>query len=470
MDKVMQPEVFCVPIFDKILLYAPLTGVVALINTRAAVALAHAGNDPEALPVNLIELSQAIYAPTQDPSPKVDAPLDPIYLGIIPTRGCNIGCRYCDFAASKNASPAMSAALGRQAVDAYLKLITQAGHTEGQIHFFGGEPFYAPALVRSVVEYATARTAASGMKLRFEATTNGVYGSKLCQWIGDHFDTVILSLDGLPGDHDRHRPALNGRGTFETVARSARIFSQSRAELIVRACVTAESVASMPDFAHWIGVELKPSTVCFETLSLSPLAIEAGFTPPDPHDFARCFDRSDQILRGYGIQTVTSSADLSETRTSFCPVSKDALIVSPDGAVDACYLLEEDWQERGLDMRLGWLKGSDFEIEAQALRRVRGMNAHNRPLCADCLCRFHCAGGCYVHHDTHRPAGQFDDWCVQTRLITVTQLLRRMGQDALAEAWLADLSAWQTAVWRSSDRLSAASQSCVIPVQRSIQT
>lgn len=465
----MQTEVFAVPVFEKILLYAPLNGVTALVNARAAAALIRSGVDPEPLPAKLVELAEALYAPRADPSPALNATLNPCYLGIIPTRGCNLGCRYCDFAAPKNASPIMSLEVGRSAVDAYVGILRERGHTEGQIHFFGGEPFYAPALVRALVAYAAERTAKLGIRMRFEATTNGVYSAGLGKWIGDHFDTVVLSLDGLSEDQDRHRPALNGRGTFEAVARSARILSESRAELIVRACVTTESIASMPDFSHWIGTELKPSTVCFETLSLSPLAVEAEFAPPDAHDFALYFDRSAQILAGYGIQTVTSSADLSEVRVSFCPVSKDALIVSPDGAVDACYLLEGDWQERGLDMRLGRLRGSDFVIEPQALRRVRGMNVHNRPLCADCLCRFHCAGGCYVHHDTHRPAGQFDDWCVQTRLITLTRLLRRMGQDALAESFLANPAAWQAAVWQPSDRWSAASQPCVSPAPRSIQ-
>ncbi len=449
----MAIELFSVSLFGTILIYAPLLSLSALINPRAAEAITQAYPDATSLPPVLYEFGQAVFSSAPEPSAPLNAPLDPFYLGIIPTRGCNIGCKYCDFAAPKHISPVMSLDTAQQAVDAYLTLLRQAGHTDGQIHFFGGEPFYAPVLVRDVVEYAEAAAQKHGITLRFEATTNGVFGADLCQWIGDHFDAVVLSLDGLRQDHDRHRPALNGRGTFEIVARTARSLSASPCDLIVRACVTAESVACMPDFAHWIGAELKPSIVCFETLSVSPLAVEAGFAAPDPHDFARYFDRATEILSTYGIETVTSSADISEARTSFCPVSKDALIVSPDGAVDACYLLESDWQARGLDMRLGQLQSGTFALDSASLRRVRSMQVQNRPLCADCLCRFHCAGGCHVHHNTHRAPGQFDDWCIQTRLITITRLLRGLGEHERADAFLADRSASEIAVWQPSDRL-----------------
>jgi hypothetical protein len=45
---------------------------------------------------------------------------------------------------------------------------------------------------------------------------------------------------------------------------------------------------------------------------------------------------------------------------------------------------------------------------------------------------------------------------VQTRLVTLTLLLRQIGQDELADAWLADRQAQETSVWQKSDRLEAA--------------
>ena len=173
--------------------------------------------------------------------------------------------------------------------------------------------------------------------------------------------------------------------------------------------------------------------------------------PPSPFEFARYFDQATNILSDYQIDVILSTADLRTTRMNFCPVGQDALIVSPDGAVDACYLLEQDWKDKGLDMRLGWLKGNELDIDPVALKRARSFGVDNKARCRNCLCRFHCAGGCPV---THAPqAVKYDDTCLQTRAITIVRLLRQMGEHQLANAFLDDPAALEQAAWHSDDRL-----------------
>jgi uncharacterized protein len=447
-------NVFSVPVRDKFLVYAPLHRLIALVNRQALPYIRAGLNGEGEIPEAVQPLVDRLRAPGEsEPGARTGGLIDPYFLGIIPTRGCNMACRYCDFAAPKQSSPVMDVNLAREAVDAYFRLLQEVGNRRAEVHFFGGEPFAAESVVHFVVACAAKRAAELGQGVRFEVTTNGLYSPSRCQWIADHFDTVVLSLDGLAEVQDRHRPALNGRGTFEVVARSARIFSEGPCELVVRACVTQETIADMPEFARWIGQELRASTVCFESLSLSPLAQTAGFAPPDPWEFAVAFDCAGRILDAYGIEAVLSTADLRTNRSSFCPVGKDALIVSPDGAIDACYLLREDWERKGLDMRLGRIAAGRLEIDPAALQRVRDLTVRERPLCAGCLCRYQCAGGCHVNHDA---AGKYDDLCVQTRLVTLTKLLRQIGQDELAETWLADRRALEKSVWQASDRLEAA--------------
>jgi uncharacterized protein len=447
-------NIFSVPIRDKFLVYAPLHKLIALVNRQALSCIRAGLNGERAVPGAVQTLVDRLRAPGEpEPGARTGGLTDPYFLGIIPTRGCNMACRYCDFAAPKQSSPVMDVNLAREAVDAYFDLLQAVGNRRAEVHFFGGEPFAAESVVHFVVAYAAKRAAELGQGVRFEVTTNGLYSPARCQWIADHFDTIVLSLDGLTDVQDRHRPALNGRGTFEVIARNARIFSEGSCELVVRACVTQDTLTDMPEFARWIGQELRASTVCFESLSLSPLAQAAGFFPPDPWQFAAAFDCARRILDAFGVETVLSTADLRTNRSSFCPVGKDALIVSPDGAIDACYLLQDDWARKGLDMRLGHVSAGRFEIDPAVLQRVRDLTVQPRPLCADCLCRYQCAGGCHVNHDK---ADQFDDLCVQTRLVTLTLLLRQIGQDELADAWLADRQAQETSVWQKSDRLEAA--------------
>jgi hypothetical protein len=170
------------------------------------------------------------------------------------------------------------------------------------------------------------------------------------------------------------------------------------------------------------------------------------------------------------------------------------LIVSPDGSIDACYLLKKDWSRNGLNMRFGRLNvpgitqpaattcgtsvangrtvqiiplnqiglasksaepapQSILEIDYKALEGVRSLNVNNRPLCANCMCRYNCAGGCHVNHNTSAVPGNFDSLCIHTRLIIIANLLKQMGQHDLVTEWLSDRTAMEASVWQMTDRI-----------------
>ncbi len=446
-------NVFKIPVGSKLIIYAPLHNVLALVNKQAVEEIRTCLQSGSAGSGSISPIIKKLRAKGQKVQGASKGPLNPIFLGIIPTRGCNLNCRYCDFAAPKHDSPVMDLEMARQAIDAYLFLMQSAGRPVAEIHFFGGEPFAADTLVHFAVEYTALRASELGLDTVFEVTTNGVYSASRCQWISEQFDTVVLSLDGPQDVQDRQRPGINDKSAFKTVVQNAHILSEGPSNFILRACITNETVDRMGEIAGWFSQEFQPSMVCFEALSPSPLSSNAGLEPPDPWQFALNFNAAKQILDKVSIEAVLSTAVVQSCRTSFCPVGKDALIVSPEGAIDACYLLQEDWEEHGLDLRLGQLEQGNLAVSPKALRRVRGLSVESRPLCADCFCRYHCAGGCHVKHDTSAPPGNYDSQCIQTRLVTLLQLLDRLKQPALKDEWLADRRAVEASVWQKVDRL-----------------
>lgn len=454
---VFPSSLFVVPVFDKFLLYAPLQRLSALVNQEAVRCLRQGLQKRDAPVAECIRpLLNQLQSPPQPPPSMRTGPLTaPVFLGIIPTRGCNMGCRYCDFMAPKHSSPTMPLPVARAAVDAYLNLLIDHNSHHAAIHFFGGEPFYAADVVHFVVNYAAVQTARLGMSVHFETITNGLYSAVRCQWIADHFNTVILSLDGPEDIQNRHRPGIHGQNLYDVVARSGHILSVGTADLNLRACVTSETVHRLPEIAHWICQEFHPHTVCFESLTPSPLTESAGLYPPDPIQFAQQFNAAAQVLASYGINAILSTADISANQTTFCPVGQDALIVAPDGFVNACYLLEQDWQERGLEMRLGQVDvaAKQFQLEANAVQQVRQLAARPKPQCERCLCRYHCAGGCHVKRSTAVSADHYDDVCVQTRLVTTATLLNQLEQPELATAWLANKTAVTAAAYQPTDLL-----------------
>jgi uncharacterized protein len=365
-----------------------------------------------------------------------------------------MACAYCTFLDAPPAPP-MTLDTARAAVDAYLELTGRAGATRGEIHFFGGEPLHAPDVVAFVVGHARRAAAERGLALHLEISTNGLCSAARAAWLGDHLDAVVLSLDGPAEIHDQNRPLADGDGSFEVVFRTARILSEAAADLVIRSCITDASLERLEDWAETIARELGPSIVCFERLTPSARSEAAGLRPPDPWAFSRAFVRAARRLRDRGIEVVTSTTDLGAMRLSCCPVGEDALIVTPDGHVNACYLLEERWRDRGLDLRLGELDAASGTLRLDRLQvaRVRALAVTHAPRCEGCLCRPHCAGGCHVDHRPSSIDDGYDDLCISTRLITIAELLERIGRSDLADEWLEDRAALAESALQPSDLL-----------------
>jgi uncharacterized protein len=451
-------DIFVVPIVDQYLLYAPLHRYARVVN-RADMFQIRRSLHGEAVQLDpglaAIASQPASAQPALTPTPQ-GAITAPLFLGLITTHDCNMGCRYCGFSTPKNARLTMPVELAKTAIDRYLDILQHSGAHFGEIQFFGGEPFFNNRVVEFSVGYARSAAAKKGIEVRFEVTTNGLLSPERAEWVADHFGAVVLSFDGLAEAHNRTRPLRGGQDSFERVFKTAKILSEGSADLIIRACVTAESAGQMPAMAEWAARQLIPSAVCFEPLTPSEVSARHGLMPPEPVAFAKYFCQAEDILAGYGIKTVTSGTDLDRLQRSYCPVGKDVIIVTPDGAVNACYLNEESWLSAGLDFHFGRITSDppQLEINDQNLSVIRAMDGSHNALCSACLCKYHCAGGCHISHRAVQQADQYDNICIQTRLITIAKLLKKIGAQDLYQRWLSSLDTQQDfSASRPSDHL-----------------
>jgi uncharacterized protein len=452
-------NIFTVPVLNQYLLYSPCHRLAAVVDGSALEMMRQCLKDGSA-PVHnsLHELVDILRSPSPTAlQPGSGEVTHPLFLGLIPTRACNLACRYCGFSTYHSAHDQMSMATARAAIRAYFELLQRMGLLQAEIQFFGGEPFYAKHAVEFAVGYAGELALRMGIQVRFEVTTNGYYPARRAAWIADNFDTVTLSLDGPSEFQDIYRPTPTGKGSYPIVSRSARIFSEGNCNLVLRVCITAENVSHLPEIAAWIRQEFTPQAVCLEPLVPSALSVHQGISPPDPFLFGKAFCQAADNLAANGVQVITSGTEIEKIQTSFCPLGKDALIVSPDGAVNACYLLEEEWLRQDLDLTVGTLVILDgkpgFSLSNQALERVRSLNVDAIPACQTCLCHYHCAGGCHVNHRPVHVEREKDRVCQQTRLVTIARLLQMAGATSLRQDWLNDEAAQRYSVVQASDLL-----------------
>jgi len=268
--------VFAVPVLDLYLVHAPLSGITALVNQAAVRRLRAAVSELEAdLPSALAGILDAGDGP---PQPRT-GPIAPLFLGLLPTRACNMGCVYCGFGSSRAPGGAMDPRIAVNAIDWAADTAVRTGAATLDVHLFGGEPLLATDLVDVIVHRTRAAAAARGLRPVLETATNGLCDEPFARFAGDHFDTIILSFDGRPEVQDRCRPLRDGGPSFDRVARSARIWSQSPAHFCIRMCVSAQNVGAFPDAARWMAAEFAPSVIACESIQPTPESRRAGLAP-----------------------------------------------------------------------------------------------------------------------------------------------------------------------------------------------
>jgi uncharacterized protein len=442
-------SIFLVRLNQGFLLHAPLHGVSARINDSAARSLQsrlkHTGSSPQD---ELRPLFELLAAPPKRAPEDSKTVFSPVFLGIIPTRNCNSRCLYCDFAETPDLTPTMPLATAVQAVDWYTNTVRDSESGRLCVHFFGGEPMLAPQVVQAVVFRSRLLSESMNIPAEFEITTNGQYGEAWAYFLGEYFDRVVLSLDGFQEIQDLQRPRRSHHSSFESAARTARVLSNAPADLCLRVCVSSMNIGRLPEIVDWLCESYPPTRIDMEIMQVNDLTKEAGLSAPDPFEFSRQLIHSRRAARKAGIE-VTYSSDLCESpRWTACPVGRDAAIVSPDGSIRSCYLLPEKIEEAGYDFNIGHLEESPV-VDANALSRLR-QTARSKPGCAECFCRWSCAGGCYVGN---RHPAQPIAFCIQTRIITASSILDQLGEFELSRD-LAESREFQRQVGdRTSDRL-----------------
>ena len=364
--------------------------------------------------------------------------IDPHFLGLTTTRGCNIGCVYCNFGGPTANSVEMPPATAIAAVDWMRDRLIANQRSLPRVHFFGGEPLIAWNLIELVVHRVRYICAQQGWRNYIDASTNGVMSDDRLQFVGDYFGGVVLSFDGPAEFHDRNRPTKRGKSTFAAVDHAAKTWSSMPVDLCLRVCITADSVDRMADITEWMCDTYDPTVINFESLTPGDLATNAGLRVPDPWQFARGYVAAHRAAARRGIRAVYSAAEYDRPRHSFCPVGTDSPIVAPDGAINACYLLDADWKARGLDMSIGKISDDmELRFDLDALKAVRQI-PQGKQRCQACFCQWSCAGGCHINQTYPGSDAMYTDFCEQTRLITTCLILDELGHPDLVDELLQD--------------------------------
>jgi uncharacterized protein len=434
-DLALSEDLFVVPDPPDYLLYSPVNvGVArvngALVRQLAMVKARSAGLDslPEAAVDELVAAGILIdrAAASQPVSFTSKTAYDPGGVTLILTTRCTLACTYC-YARGGAKPKAMPWSIAKASLDWIVGHSQAMGRPQVSVMFHGGgEVTTARQLLVQCVSYGREQAAAHGMTLSTSAGLNGVMRGPLLEWVMANIDNATVSLDGLPEVHNAQRPLVTGKASFPVVAAALHRMDEAGYPYGLRATVTRASLERIVESVEFVCRTFKARMIHLEPVFEVGRAFDNELGFPDPHAFVAAFRESRAIAASYGRELKYSGARFGAVTNKFCQVCDDLLAVSPDGDVTACYEVGELDDPRAGTFFYGRVNPGTGEIDVNEakLHRLRALTVENKPSCADCFCKWTCAGECAAKlaltGDAWKPDGS--PRCVVNRELTLDQM------------------------------------------------
>ena len=325
---------------------------------------------------------------------------------------CNLRCKYC-FAATGDfcmgERKLLSYEVGKAALDWLVEHSGQRVNLE--VVFFGGEPLMNFPVIKQLVAYGRSIEKEKNKRFKFTTTTNCVaLTDEIIDFLNAEMQNVVISLDGRPEVHDRMRPTVNGKGSFDIIIDKAKRFAEKRGdkEYYIRGTFTGYN----KDFGNDV---LFLADQGFEQLSVEPVvtdpACEYALHEEDLPQLRDEYERLAQIYmdrraNGKWFNFFHFMIDLEggpclRKRLTGCGAGNEYVAVTPDGDIYPCH------QFVGRDgFRMGSVLDNTFDRDIQG--KFAANHVLNKEKCRDCWARFFCSGGCAAnaeafHGDISKP-------------------------------------------------------------------
>jgi uncharacterized protein len=147
-------------------------------------------------------------------------------ISLFTAQSCNLRCKYCYGEGGTYGSnfKFMEFKVAKKGIDLLIHLLPEDKEDIG-INFFGGEPLLNFSLIQETVEYAKEICSQKGIKLHLSLTTNGtILSNEIAKFLFKNRFRVLLSIDGPPEFHNKHRVFANGKGSYKEIYKNLPIW------------------------------------------------------------------------------------------------------------------------------------------------------------------------------------------------------------------------------------------------------
>lgn len=334
-------------------------------------------------------------------------------LNINLTSVCNLGCTYC-FAEGGDYGRIKGKLNTDTDLDHILTFV-RANVGPGQavrLEFFGGEPMLNYEAIEALCEKADALARERGIRFHHRISTN--LTTRISERALDLFErfafTVSVSIDGSAKTHDRNRPNLAGRGSYDTIIANCRKV-RARSEAIN--LVARMTYVPLPGSSLMADVWDLHALNLFDWFQILPAVVSDAFLKPvfgiDPATVDRaaldqvCADKVDMEYRQLGsqylslfsptnrfkgvleIETIIRMILKGEVANGHCSGGRRYFTFSPDQSIMPCHRLVGE-----SSFKSGAFETGVEETTTAAWRQPVTQTS----VCSTCAIRYICSGGC----------------------------------------------------------------------------
>lgn len=324
---------------------------------------------------------------------------------------CNLKCRYCfasqgDFKGEKSL---MSLETGKKSLE-FLALNSGARRNL-EVDFFGGEPLMNFELVKELVKYGREIEKKYKKNFRFTITTNAVLlDDEKIDFINEHMDNVVLSIDGRKEVNDYMRTTVSGEGSYDIILPKIKkmVDKRGKKDYYIRGTFTNKNI----DFSN--------DVMDFYNNGFKNTSIEPVVTPEEM-DYALREEHLEDVLAEYE-KFSKMYIDIKKKDRDFlffhfmidldqgpciikravgCGAGSEYIAVTPEGEIYPCHQFVG---EKEFSMGDIWTGIKNIELRD----KFKKANVYSKDECRSCWARFYCSGGChanayYANNDLNKP-------------------------------------------------------------------
>ena len=359
------------------------------------------------------------------------------------TESCNLRCRYC-FIEHKfpvnHTFHSLTFDMAKQGIDVFVKHLPESlenGLENPTIGFYGGEPLLNLSTLKQSLSYITYLKDKKKIPSHTALTlnTNGTLISlEIAKFLKEQNVSTAVSIDGPQAIHDRGRPDISGKGSFQRAIEGIALLKECGADVGISCAVTMHNLEYLEEITEWFFDQMEVEVLGFNIL------LDGGLPDPDfnlndystklERKMVKCF----QIARKKGKQEERGfrlAMSFAEGKVHYydCGACGQQLVVDPRGRFGPCHAY--------IHSEKNFVPANPFiDIFSHPLwQEWRKRSPLNMRQCQKCIALGICGGGCPYNAESRKGSiWEIDEVFCSFACSLVTFLVKEVAEKVVSKS------------------------------------